>query len=53
MILVAIAPGPDGLELRTFECRKCSLSFTNAVARDAMNVVSAGVCVAGELNVPT
>jgi hypothetical protein len=42
MMLVAIAPGLDGLELRTFKCRDCSHSFTNAVAADAMEAVSAG-----------
>jgi hypothetical protein len=31
MKLVAIAPGPDRLEVRTFECGNCSLSFTNVV----------------------
>jgi hypothetical protein len=31
MKLVAIATGPDRLEVRTFECRNCSLSFTNVV----------------------
>ena len=47
-MLVAIAPGPEGLELRTFECRKCDHSFTNAVAKDPMNTVSAG-WITGEL----
>lgn len=51
-MLVGIAPGPEGLELRTFECRKCDHSFTNAVAKDPMNTVAAG-WVAGELKPPT
>jgi len=34
MMLAGIAPGPEGLELRTFECRNCDHSFTKAVARD-------------------
>jgi hypothetical protein len=51
MILAATAPGPEGLELRTFECRKCDHSFTNAVAKDPMNTVSAG-WIAGELKAP-
>jgi len=52
MMLVGIAPGPEGLELRTFECRNCSHSFTNAVVKDPMNTVAAG-WVAGELKPPT
>jgi hypothetical protein len=40
-MLVAIAPGLDGLELRTFKCRNCSHSFTNAVAADAMSAGAA------------
>ena len=52
MMLVAVAPGPEGLELRTFECRKCDHSFTNAVAKDPMNTVSAG-WITGELKAPT
>jgi hypothetical protein len=52
MMLVGIAPGPEGLELRTFECRKCDHSFTNAVAKDPMNTVAAG-WLAGELKPPT
>jgi hypothetical protein len=51
MILAATAPGPEGLELRTFECRECDHSFTNAVAKDPMNTVSAG-WIAGELKAP-
>lgn len=50
-MLAAIAPGPEGLELRTFECRRCDHSFTNAVAKDAMNTVSAGR-ITGGLKVP-
>jgi hypothetical protein len=42
MMLAAIAPGPEGLELRTFECRRCDHSFTSAVAKGPMNTVSAG-----------
>jgi hypothetical protein len=52
MMLVGIAPGPEGLEFRTFECRKCDHSFTNAVAKDPMNTVAA-CWVAGELKPPT
>ena len=44
MMLAAIAPGP--------ECRKCDHSFTNAVASDPMNTVSAG-WITGELKAPT
>ena len=52
MMLVGIAPGPERLELRTFECRKCDHSFTNAVVKDPMNTVSAG-WIADELKAPT
>ena len=52
MMLVGIVSGPEGLELRTFECRKCDHSFTNAVAKDPMNTVSAG-WILGELKAPT
>jgi hypothetical protein len=52
MVRVGIMPGPEGLELRTFECRKCDHSFTNTVAKDPMNTVSAG-WITGELNPPT
>ena len=51
-MLATIAPGPEGFELRTFECRKCDHSFTNAVAKDSMNTVSTGWFV-GELKAPT
>jgi hypothetical protein len=51
MMLAAIVPGPEGFELRTFECRKCNHSFTNAVA-EGPNAVSAG-WIAGELKPPT
>ena len=33
MMLASIAPGPQGFDLRTFECRHCDHSFTDAVAR--------------------
>jgi transposase-like protein len=33
MMLVGIAPGPERLELRTFECRKCDQSFTTTATR--------------------
>jgi hypothetical protein len=52
MMLVRIAPGPEGLELRTFKCRNCDHSFTNAVVKDPMNTVAAG-WIAGELKTPT
>ncbi len=39
MMLVGIAPGPEGLELRTFECRKCDHGFTNTVVKDPMDTV--------------
>jgi hypothetical protein len=48
---VGIVPRPKGL-LRTLECRKCDHSFTNTVAKDPMNTVSAG-WITGELNPPT
>jgi hypothetical protein len=51
-MLVGIVPGPEGLERRTLECRKCDHSFTNTVAKDPMNTVSAG-WITGELNPPT
>lgn len=51
-MLAVIMPGPEGLELRTFECRKCNHSFTDAVAQDPMNAVSAR-WIAGELKSPT
>jgi len=31
--------GPEGLALRTFECRNCEHSFPNIVANDPMNAV--------------
>jgi hypothetical protein len=52
MMLVRIAPGQEGLELRTFKCRNCDHSFTNAVVKDPMNTVAAG-WIAGELKTPT
>ena len=52
MMLLGIAPGPEGLELRTFECRNCGHGFTNAVAKDPMNTVAAGG-IAGGLKPPT
>ena len=52
LMLAAIVPGPEGFELRTFECRKCDHSFTKAVAKDPMNAVSAR-WIAGELKPPT
>jgi hypothetical protein len=52
MMLLGIAPGPEGLELRTFECRNCGHSFTNAVVKDPMSTVAAG-WIAGELKTPT
>lgn len=51
MMLASIAPGPEGFDLRTFECRQCDHSFVTAVARDPMNAVSAG-WIAGELKAP-
>jgi hypothetical protein len=41
MMLVEIMPGPEGLELRTFECRKCKHNFTSTVANGPMNKISA------------
>jgi hypothetical protein len=41
-MLVGVMPGPAGLELRTFECRKCEHNFTSAVAKGPMNTISAG-----------
>ena len=52
MILLGIGPGPEGFELRRFECRNCGHSFTNAVVKDPMNTVAAG-WIAGELKPPT
>jgi hypothetical protein len=52
MMLASITPGPDGFDLRTFECKRCDHSFTTTIARDPMNVVSAG-WVASELKAPT
>ena len=52
MMLLGIVPGPEGFELRTFECRKFDHSFTNTVAKDPMNTVSAG-WIADELKAPT
>jgi hypothetical protein len=44
MMLLGIGPGPEGFELRMFECRNCGHSFTNAVVKDSMNTVaSAGL----------
>ena len=50
-MLLGIAPGPKGFELRTFECRNCGHSFTNAAVKDPMNTVAAG-WIAGELKPP-
>jgi hypothetical protein len=52
MMLVSITPGPESFDLRTFECRTCDHSYTTAIARDPMNVVSAG-WVASQLKAPT
>jgi hypothetical protein len=52
MLLVGLAPGPAGLELRTFECRNCNHGFTNAVVKDPMNTVTAG-WITGDLKAPT
>jgi hypothetical protein len=52
MMLVGIVPGREGFELRTFECRKCDHNFTNAVAKEPMNTISAG-WITGELKAPT
>ena len=52
MLLASITPGPEGFDLRTFECGKCDHSFTTTIARDPMNAVSAG-WIAGELRSPT
>lgn len=52
MMLLGIGAGPEGFELRTFECRSCGHSFTNAVARNPMNTVAIG-WTAGQLKPPT
>jgi hypothetical protein len=52
MMLASITPGPVGFDLRAFECKRCDHSYTTAIARDPMNVVSAG-WVASELKAPT
>jgi hypothetical protein len=52
MMLASITPGPEGFDLRTFECKRCDHSYTTAIARDPMNAVSAG-WVASELRAPT
>ena len=52
MMLLGIAPGPEGFELRTFECRNCGHSFTRAAVKDPMNKVAGGRIV-GELKAPT
>ena len=51
-MLLGIAPGPEGFELRRFECRNCGHSFTNAVVKDPMNTVAVS-WTAGELKPPT
>jgi hypothetical protein len=40
MMLLGIGPGPEGFELRMFECRNCGHSFTNAVVKDSMTTVA-------------
>ena len=52
MMLANIAPGPKGFDLRSFQCKRCDQSYTTTIARDPMNVVSAG-WVASELKAPT
>jgi hypothetical protein len=52
MMLVSVTPGPEGFDLRTFECKRCDHSFTTTIARDPMNAVSAG-WVASELKAPS
>jgi hypothetical protein len=51
MITVAIASGPDGVEHRTFECRKCGHSETAILASDPLKSDAAG-WIAGELRPP-
>ena len=51
MMLVGIAPGLEGLELRSFKCRNCYHSFSNTVVKDPMNTIAAG-WIAGELKPP-
>lgn len=52
MMLASITPGPEGFDLRSFECRRCDHSYITAIARDPMNAVSAG-WIASELKPPT
>jgi hypothetical protein len=51
MVLARITSGPKGFDLRTFECSKCDHHYTTAIAKDPMNLVSAG-WIAGELKLP-
>jgi len=51
MITIAIAPGPEGFEHRTFECRRCGHSETGVLASDPFESDVAG-WIAGELQPP-
>ena len=51
MITVAIAPGPEGFEQRTFECRRCGHSEAVILASDPLKSDAAGWIV-GELRPP-
>jgi hypothetical protein len=51
MITVAIASGPEGFELHSFECRKCGHLQTETVACDPLKSDAVG-WIAGELRPP-
>jgi hypothetical protein len=52
MMLGRISPGPDGFELRTFDCSKCDHVEQIVIASDPMKSGAVGWFV-GELHPPT
>jgi hypothetical protein len=51
MSLARIMPGPEGYDLRNFECDKCDHVITVTVATDPMKSEATG-WLAGELKLP-
>ncbi len=51
MSLARIMPGPNGFDLRNFECKKCAHFITVTVATDPMKSDKVG-WLAGELKPP-
>ena len=50
--MMLASPGPEGFDLRTFECKRCDHGYTTTIARDPMNAVSDG-WAASELKAPS